>query len=284
MTTTLRGTTEPTEGDVRWLLLFSANGTIYRYVTDQTVQMIADPRLGATLYTWNPIGGIGIEAGALTGSDEDEDHRIAMPRVAPFDSDSLVAVDDILVQMAYEEGGQSFKYFTGTVKEVVESPRGQSDIVEVVVAGLKHRIADVRLGLQANETCIWGFGDDGCKFDVDAVKTSATLKLLDGHRVRISGGSVIQSDRYYHRGFLTRSGLSIDIYSDEGQGPTSADRDLILDFPPPISWESEIVQVTPGCDKFLRTCRGTWGNEGRFMGTGIGMPDNLPTLERGDDA
>lgn len=167
-------------------------------------------------------------------------------------------------------GGQDqvLTLFQGKVIRTARNHNGRPDFVLFEAFGVKQRLA-LPLGLIATHQCQWPFGARGCGKTV--VTSTGTLTVISGKTVTITGLSA-QGSRFWHRGFVERDGLRIEI-RDWTSGTTF---ELMAEAPP--DWLSQTVKVYEGCDKTIETCRAK-GFESKFSGFGAVIPAHSPNFE-----
>lgn len=135
--------------------------------------------------------------------------------------------------------------------------------------GIKSRMVR-RIGVIADEYCQATLGDERCKVDTSAYEFDATLSAtdVDGSPSRvvidIPGGTDLRGGRWRGGGVI-RDGNDIVI-----RGSQTGNK-FDLEHPVPASWVGQTVQVRPGCDGLLKTCKAIWENESEFAGLGVDM-------------
>jgi len=148
--------------------------------------------------------------------------------------------------------------------------------------GIKSKM-DRRIGVIADEYCQATLGDKRCKVDFSAFELSGELTDIgtDGVpnkiTVALGAGVDLRSGRW-RTGAIVRNGLALTIRTaEEGNKFT-------LDVPPPGEWLNQTVEVKPGCDGLLKTCKTIWQNESEFSGYGLDMvaADSLTEIGRGN--
>ncbi len=167
-------------------------------------------------------------------------------------------------------GGQDqvLALFQGKVIRVIRNYNGKPDSVLFEAYAVKQRLA-ISLGLVAVHQCQWAFGGRGCGKVVTT--SNGTMTVINGRSVTITGLSA-QVDRFWHRGFVEKDGLRIEV-RDWLSGNT-----FELMAEPPPDWLAQTVKVTEGCDKGIVTCRAK-GQEGKFSGFGAVIPAYNPMFE-----
>jgi len=168
--------------------------------------------------------------------------------------------------------------FKGKISRVTKNPSGRPSLVRVEAINVKSQVKGVSLGISANTTCSWRFGDAQCQFNVAGEQVTATVDAGSGGTMTLqtsghSPGSPDFSDARWRRGYVELDGNRIMIRESTGSG----DFKLATTIPP--SWEGETVTLVPGCDKNISTCRDVWDNEEHFGGFGIAIPARNPLIE-----
>lgn len=169
--------------------------------------------------------------------------------------------------------------FAGNMNSAIKNPNGRAGLVDVKIQGDKSAL-DQALGYSVNETCGWVFGNmKTCGLDITALKETGELRIINFTEVTItalSGAS--HPNRYWRRGFVNVGALKIRI-REWNSGDT-----FYLSKIPPALWDfvdnggTQLVTVTPGCDKKIFTCQ-FWGREEAFSGLGFKMQDYNPLFE-----
>jgi hypothetical protein len=170
--------------------------------------------------------------------------------------------------------------FKGRVVTTVANYRGERDVLALRVASFKH-LLQTPMGFQCNPQCLWVFAGTGCPVDGSGLGQTGTLTIVSRAQVTISGVSAtpydtgLSTDRYWHRGYVERDGLRINIREWKNAEATT----FHLARVPPASWAGQTVTVFPGCDKSLATCQDRWDAEEGFGGLGFAMPAYKPQFE-----
>lgn len=243
----------------------------YLRLTDWT----ADTVFGSFTFTATPTMSIkGIE---ITGVLDDKPVQISLELVAGSLQDKLSngsphsPVYVTIWERIYSTEGADpvlLVLFKGKIHRGMRNYMGQPSLVMLEAVGQKSRL-DVAMGVSANPECWLTFGGRGCGISVPT--STGTMTVISGKAVTITGLTG-QPDRTWHRGYVERDGLRIDILDWlSGTGFTLMRR-------PPDSWLNQTVTVYAGCDKSIARCR-YWGNESRFCGFGWATPAYNPLFE-----
>lgn len=168
--------------------------------------------------------------------------------------------------------------YHGNVQIVTRNAEDNSNVIELEAVNLKNQL-DVPLGLLLMPYCVWTFTGRGCAYPSSGLSETGDFDSKDaddGLLVTILNLGA-QTGRYWHRGYLENSGLRIGIRDWVDSAPTK----FYLVQEPPARWIGAKVQVFPGCDKTITTCRARWSNEERFGGFGFAVPAYHPVVEDG---
>jgi len=173
--------------------------------------------------------------------------------------------------------------FKGRVDRAVRNHKGRRGIVAVYALNWKSRVR-AALGIPALNECVWPvYGDGkGCRAIPVAVAGEVTEIVDNRVAIRKPGGVDPldgRPDRFFHRGRIVRDGLSIDVKDWSNSFPENPDHFYLDDFAPQ-DWLGRAVTVVEGCPRTVAACRAK-GQEARFMGIGIAIPDRNPVLEGG---
>lgn len=230
----------------------------------------------ATLGTFTPDPSLTLQTLLLRGNTEDDEVRLQMryrhPSREPMATLANGAPHAPITVEIYDfldddPDTTHTLLYQGTLSELRIDRRG---VAEIKIGGVRSQLADGPLGLAATTYCPWRFGDSICGIDLSALEETGNVDSVDGTEVTLTGLSTTTAG-YWHRGYLTRGGLSILIREH------LADQVVKLQRPPPADWLGEDVVATPGCTKSIGACR-AWNNEARFGGCGIAMPSANPLV------
>jgi len=248
-----------------------ASPTYYRitdFTSDLTYQSLtyaAEPRFELK----------GLEVSGIF--DSDKPVQFTLPLVAGGISDQATNGQrhspiyvTLLEKLSSTSGGadQVLTLFKGKVIRAVRNYNGRPDFVLFEAFATKQRLG-IPLGLIASHNCQWAFGGRGC--GVAVPQETGTASVINAKTLTITGlaGHV---DRYWHRGFVERDGLRIQIRD----WLSGSDFELMSEAP--AEWAGQSVKVSAGCDKSISKCR-FWNNEANFSGFGMAMPDHNPNFE-----
>src|SRR5574338_107158 len=154
------------------------------------------------------------------------------------------------------------------------NPNGVESLVEVEFASERGVGLETKIGICCTEECAWIFGGKGCGIDVESIVETGTLTAADGFNVTITGISA-QAATHWRRGSVRLDGLDLMIRDYD---PTDPDV-WNLYRQPPADWLGADVDVVPGCDGQLSTCRTEWDNESESGFFGWGMLSYDPRLD-----
>lgn len=249
---------------------FSIGSTSYRYVRfDEDVTIESEVFESCPLLDFEPIrklGGVDSEAVELT---------------APASLDPLLIIcrpyPTATVQVEIGEvnpddaDATSRTLFSGRVIKTIRNEPSRPNLVRVVVAGIKSRLA-VPLGIVCVESCAHVFGGDQCGVSVPSHTVTATLGAP--RVVTFTGGPGIPSP-YFNFGEMSRDGLRIAIARQ------LSDSAVELVRPAPPEWDGQSVTIRPGCDKSYAGGCATYNNRKNFGGFGVAMTPYNPVIGSG---
>lgn len=163
--------------------------------------------------------------------------------------------------------------FFGRMIEAERFPNNHQATVRVQIEGDKNGL-DTALGFSCNATCGNTFGDGKtCLFDLLSKREVGTLTIPNLKIAKVTiAGLAAHPNRYWRRGKITKGKLEIRIRE------WLSGTEFHLDQLPPADWDSTQVNVFPGCDKRIFTCR-FWNREQDFSGIGYSMPAYNPIFE-----
>lgn len=245
--------------------------TVFRYA-----RWTDDITIG--LNTFTAIPEISFEAGKADGSITDNPWTITMPQTLPPMPTMTSQRSHAQVVVLIEEVNPSVLatrrvLWKGTITNTIQNPNGAAGMVKATVSGWKFKMS-VPLGIIADSSCSWGFGDRVCQIDLSSIVETGTISAIAGSKVTIGGLSTSRAN-LFQNGRVAYDGLTISIRE---VGSYSIDNGLILYKSPPPAWNGKVVQVFPGCDKKIATCR-QWANEANFGGFGIAQQAYHPMVE-----
>lgn len=233
---------------------------------------------------------------AMEGGTDPEEVEISLPiNYAPLNTATLPYKHPEIRVRIYEfspgNASSARVLFFGRVGKISVSPGGAVAMARIQVRGIKARLAEARIGMQALTTCLHTFGDDLCGFDLAAARLTFTPSVLNvsGIPNRLRGtisGSPNMSNARWARGFLRFNNNSITIRRIESEG-TNPNPTVTLDLRevPPPSWIGKPVDMFPGCNKTIEACRSAFRNrEESFLGCGIAMLPYNPGFSDAPDA
>lgn len=236
----------------------------------------ADLTFQSLTYTSQPE--MKIENLEISGIFDDRTVELTLPLVAGGFTDRVAngakhspVYVTIWEKLFSTSGGsdQVLTLFSGKINRVIRNFQGRPNFVMLEFKSTKQRL-DVPMGLVATHQCQWSFGGRGC--GVTVTTSTGTMTAFSGKTATITGLSG-QADRFWHRGFVEKDGIRIEI-RDWVNG-TSFE---LMQEPPP-EWAGASVKVYAGCDKSIETCRARWNNEANFSGFGYAIPNYSPNYE-----
>lgn len=272
--------TEP-QAKHAFLLTLVSGSTTYRFC-----RWDDDLTVGANTFTSMPSLTYDLEAQG--GSVEDEKATITFDsQVAPMPA-LLSPYVHALVTATLQEvvpGTDSTirNIFKGTFGSITQNPEGNENIVKVEINGLKKRLEDAKVGLPALSTCLNVLGDSRCQKDISGDILTGTVVSVrtqwDNQVTLTLSGSPNMTNARWRRGYVSVNGANSVIRQviDAGTNPAPTVSLFLRDFPPD-SWVGQSIELTPGCDGNLSTCRSVWDNEVHYMGIGFAMPSRNPVF------
>ena len=161
--------------------------------------------------------------------------------------------------------------FLGRLRTSTRCPGGKQSLASLECVSWK-ALLDSAVSMTSDHQCENTLGDLGCKINLTPLKQPGLLATINGTEVTITGLPVASAG-YWHRGFIEYQGARISIRTF-----TTGTAFGLVQEPDP-SWLGAIVQVTPGCDKGVETCRSRYNNEDNFNGVGYATPRYNPNFE-----
>lgn len=221
------------------------------------------------------VPAIDVKASKRTGTLEEATWSLTMVAddfLRRLSSGEPHAPVDVRILERIEEDGRAdvLTLFNGRVARAIRNPQGRSGLVRLELRTWKGGELDILGGIPCHGRCPWIFTGRGCFLagGPALLIQTGTLTAIDGATVTITGLTPPR-DRYFDQGFVELDGLRIGV-KDYDSGT-----DLVLRRQPPDDWLNETVEVMPGCDKELATCK-LWLNEDNFGGVGRKMqPRNV---------
>lgn len=230
---------------------------------------------------------------AMEGGTSAEEVEITMPiDLAPMVT-AVMPYKHPEIKVKIEEfapgtGTSRRTLFFGRVGKIKVSPSGAATLARVQVKGIKARLAEARIGMQALSTCLHTFGDNLCGFDLEANKeifTPTVFNVGAPNRIQgnVAGGTIDATNSRWARGFLKWDNTPITIRAVVSYSHPA----LVLDLReiPPTSWNGQPVEMFPGCDKTIDSCRDSFRDrESSFLAPGIAMLPYNPGFSDAPDA
>lgn len=249
------------------LITFIFGGFAVRYTSCPSAISFSDKVYAA-------LPAIQIDLAKQSGQAKDEPIKITMPPLSPFDimlQGGPHAPVIVLIQELDVLDVSTIRYvFKGFIAKVLSGKNGRDDVIEITVNGLRAAL-DIPLGIPANNTCAWTFGDFSCTKSLPALRVSTLVTAIVATQITIA--SVAHPKPYFDRGYVERNGLRIMVRNQIDAS------NLVLVNTPPANWLTSSVVITPGCNKSISDCRTKWSNEGQFGGLGLGIPRYHPVFE-----
>ena len=240
-------------------------------------------QVDGTFKTFNAFPGTDIDPGAYSLALTDEAFTITLPVIAngftdlasrgePF-SHIEVKVWEVLDSVLAPGNREILLWLDGRVAEVVRNFRGKSNSVGFRCISCKDELK-VPMGLPINATCPWIFTSPTC--GVVTSPNLATVNSIFNKAITVTWntGPVLDPE-YYFRGYVQLDGVRIMVRAWDVNDPN----EIGLVTSPPLNWIGLQLEIFPGCDKTIETCRDRWNNEIRFGGSGFKMPSYKPNFE-----
>lgn len=256
-----------------FLVVFSWDVQVARYTSYSSVLTVS-----SVDYTSVPT--MELDFIGFTAQPEADKVKIKIPiTFSPIDTLYLGNAHAIVSCEVYEINPEDLTsnrlLIQGKITDLINNINNTVGLSEITVSD-DIIFADMPLGIAANTTCSWTFGDENnspCGIDITALRDATTISTISGF-VITTPLTPATSD-YYLRGYVEKDSVRIGI-KDATNG------DVTLSQSPPASWEAgNSIVLVPGCDKQQTTCINKWNNEIEFMGFGVAMPNYNPLLEKG---
>lgn len=249
------------------------------YITNFTQDVTYGP------FTYESVHESEIDLPPNTGTmDEKSRFKVSLPRRHPFAAaiskeEPYPRTTIKVTELARSEGDVGYDeiaWFNGWVSTAIRNPNQRSGIVSIECTNVKSKAAYSKPGLFGWHYCNWMFGKGPCAnaVDLDALREAAILTVVSGKVIQVTGLDTTGIDRYFHRGFVRRKGVRIEIH-EYIIGST-----FLLRRDPPEEWLGNSISVYPGCWKTIEACREPHRNaEEWFNAPGYGTPSRNPILE-----
>lgn len=164
--------------------------------------------------------------------------------------------------------------FYGRVSNLIINKNHRADTVGFRLNGNKAQLDKIPIGLRAGTTCQWSLGDKTCDVDLVPLRESPMITDIQGRTITVDA-LVNQSNRYWQGGYFRFEKLHAGIRSYTGGLTFETFRGINPNM------IGETIEMTPGCDKTIETCRTKFNNEERFGGFGYAIPAYTPIWENG---
>ena len=229
-----------------------------------------------------------VELGVQHGGTEDKPHKVTMSSKRDPFSNLILGFRHSKVHVVIEQLNPSDlstrrHLGEGDITLIVKNPNGRPGLARATVGTLKLRIADTRVGIQANSTCDNLFGNDPtspCRLDVSAwIRTGTVASVMTPDRnvitLTLPGVSTPATqlpNNRYRRSYIEVDGLRLAVKR------SLENRSFELFSIPAPYLVGRPAILHPGCDGRLETCR-LWNNEQNFNGDGATIPKYNPVFE-----
>jgi len=208
---------------------------------------------------------LSVELPTVDGTAQATEATIDMEEVAPISSMRstfpptkvrIIELDPLLPDSAYT-------LYEGRVSQCSFNYNGNPRLVRVTVAGPKRDLQST-ISLRIGRFCTHTFGESPCGYDREAEKETVTVTAVSGNSITVSGLALLDPAFWKHGGVRYR-GFEVPIHFQESLSS------LVLVRPAPTHWVGKSVDVLPGCDKTITTCR-LRDREQDFNGIGLNLP------------
>lgn len=243
--------------------------------------------LGADTFVAVPT--LDVELGLQHGGTEDKPHKVTM--ASGIDPLANIAMGfrhspvHVLIEQINPLDPSTRRHLgEGKITSVTKNPNGRPGLIRANVGTLKLRIAEARVGIQANSTCDNLFGNEAstpCRIDASSwVRTGTVASVMTPDRnvitltlPSVSDPTVELAAERYRRGYIDVDGLRLTIKR------SLENKSFELFCVPGPFLVGKVAIVHAGCDGLLTTCRTVWNNEINFNGIGAKIPDRNPVFE-----
>lgn len=245
------------------------------YVNGNVTQNVFRADLG--MFTALPT--LEIDLKKQHGGIDDSPVEVRMSINTPFDIPAAGIVSQPLWASVYEwdptnpDTTLSILY-RGRVARMTVNPNGLADVIDFKIEGNKAGLKEVLVGIPALTTCPWTLGDKTCKVNLAPLREVQTIGNIVGKTVTLNALTT-QTSRYWERGYVRyeKQRIGIRVYD----GGLTLETYIAL----PVSLIGSDIELTPGCDKTITTCRARFDNEELFGGFGYAIPAYTPIFEGG---
>lgn len=249
------------------LITFTYGASVARYVAGARNYTDGD--------TFTALPCLEIDLKKQTGSAKDEPITVRLSPVVPLitvlNGFSFTKIDVVIEEVDVLAPATRRVLFKGYLAKIVGNKNGRNDLIEIEMNGLRAPLASP-LGIPANNTCSWVFGDKNCAIALGALMVATTITSIP-EKTKIVIASAANVPPYFFRGFVQVDGLRIMVRDH------IAATELILVDPVPPEWAGAACSIAPGCNKTIGDCRDKWSNETQFGGFGLAIPKFHPLFE-----
>ncbi len=270
------------------LIEFLYQGVPYRYTnwTEDFEGYSSDPA-------------ISVETGTLTGTLQEEEASLGMPRDAFFESllpqgqypKVQVRVSEVVLGSSGQIVGQS-SLFRGVVFQIIQNSDGISSRLKVECLSEKS-LLDVPLGIPLLRSCPWRFTGRGCaatpsvfEYDVtvssiDKINRIVTLSNVPSTvQVQPETGALVDQavpDQWFSNGSIKVGGVLVPIVYWTSDVPGA----FYVGLLPPDEWIGQTGTLKAGCLNTPAACAERLTDTRTFCGIGIQIPSYTPQFETG---
>lgn len=222
---------------------------------------------------------IEVKIGRNSATFDEQPAKIAIPNDDFTESISLglpfapirVTIKEITKGIKGSDASSQLVLFRGRVTRSFRGFEGRIDKIMLECLPIKSRLS-YPVGVPANHHCVFTLFGPGCGLAFES--NNGTVDSINGKVVTISGLPP-KTGKHWHRGYIQYNNTRVGIHDWDAADPTT----FYLRGEVPDSLLNQSIQVIPGCDKTIETCRSRWNNESNFGGFGFGVPSYHPVYE-----
>jgi len=241
------------DGEPYFLYTFTKGSTINRFTSHYS-----DVEYSGNTYTASPIRHQGINQ---SGEVERVTIEVTFPKSSSFASTFFTPnysnVQTLTILRRHHDEASGFEVMW---KGRVISYEARDDEVVLSCESIQTAIRGGGLRGKFHRTCRHSLYDDNCGLDINSFYTSATVDSIDGFDVTVSVASGDEQDNNYYRGgVMEKDGEFSFIRQDVGNV-------LTLQYLIEGLTAGDTVNIAPGCNLSLSTCKDKFSNELNFGG------------------
>jgi len=242
---------------------------------------------------------IEVDTGTLTGTLQEEEATLSMPRDSFFESllpqGQYPKVRIRVAELVFNAQGQleaQSSLFRGVVFQVIQNSDGLASRVSVECLSEKS-LLDVPLGIPLLRECPWRFTGRGCdatgsNFEYETVvssidKTNRIVTLSNVPttvQAQPSVGELVDQptpDQWFTNGSIKVGGVLVPILYWTSDVPGA----FYVGLLPPDDWVGETAALKAGCLNTVEACEERLTDTRTFCGIGKEIPSYTPQFETG---